>query len=214
VSHLPNGIHSVEYFQNGAWVPAQMDADMGQAFITSGLTAGGTDFQIRVRDVNDALLNNGRVYSFSLPASCSAQCGPAYTRVSYTTDTGPSSPPTTPPTSPPTSPPSTPPSSPPAAGGCSVTPAVASSWDTGYISNFTVTNTGTRPVAGWSVAFGFAGTQRVSNFWSSVVTQASAQVTATNAAFNGTLAPGGSTTFGMQVDGPNQAVANLRCTAT
>ncbi|MEN3361270.1 MAG: hypothetical protein V7637_5252, partial [Mycobacteriales bacterium] len=58
VSHLPNGIHSVEYFQNGAWVPAQMDADMGQAFITSGLTAGGSDFQIRVRDVNDALLNN------------------------------------------------------------------------------------------------------------------------------------------------------------
>jgi hypothetical protein len=218
VSHLPNGIHSVEYFQNGAWVPAQMDGDMGQAFITSGLTAGGTDFQIRVRDVNDALLNNGRVYSFSLPASCSAQCSPAYTKVSYTTDTG--TPPTSPPPTspPPTSPPPTspPPTSPPPAGGCSVTSAVASSWSTGYIADFTVTNGGSAPISSWAAGFSFAGSQRVSNFWNSVVTQAagSAQVNIVNQSFNGTIPAGGSTTFGMQVDGANQPLTNLRCTGT
>jgi hypothetical protein len=219
VSHLANGIHGVEYFQNGAWQTAQMNGDMGQSFIVSGLTAGGTDFQIRVRDVNDALLNAGRVYSFSLPAACANQCGPAYTRVSYTTGTG-TTPPTSPPPSspPPTSPPPTtpPPSSPPAGSGCTVSSSIASSWSTGYVNDFTVTNSGSAPASGWSVAFGFAGTQRVANFWSSVVTQpaGSAQVTATNAGFNGTLAPGATATFGMQVDGANQPLANLRCTAT
>jgi hypothetical protein len=215
VSHLANGIHGVEYLQNGTWQSAQMDSDMGQSFIISGLVAGGTDFQIRVRDAQDALLNNGRVYSFSLPASCASQCSPAYTRVTYTTGTTPptSPPPTSPP---PTSPPpsSPPPTSPPAANGCTVTPSVASSWDTGYISDFTVTNSGTAPISGWSVAFGFPGTQRVNNFWSSTVTQAagSPQVTADSAAFNSALAPGASTTFGMQVDGPNQPLTDLRCT--
>jgi Cellulose binding domain len=212
VSHLANGIHSVEYLQNGVWQSAPMDGDMGQSFIISGLVAGGTDFQIRVRDVNDALINNGRVYSFSLPASCATQCAPAYTRVTYTTGTAPPSSP--PPTSPPpTSPPPT--SPPPASSGCAVTASVASSWDTGYIGDFTVTNSGTAPIGGWSVDFGFAGTQRVSNFWSSTVTQAagSAQVTAGNATFNATLAPGASTSFGMQIDGLNQPLTNLRCTA-
>jgi Cellulose binding domain len=202
VSHLPNGIHGVEYLQNGTWQTAQMNGDMGQSFIISGLVAGGTDFQIRVRDGQDALLNNARVYSFSLPASCASQCSPAYTGVAYTTGA-------TPPTSPP-------PTSPPTASGCTVTPSVASSWDAGYISNFTVTNVGAAPISGWSVAFGFPGTQRVNNFWSSTVTQAagSPQVTADSAAFNSTLAPGASTTFGMQVDGPNQPLTDLRCTST
>jgi hypothetical protein len=221
VSHLANGIHGVEYFQNGAWQAAQMNGDMGESFIVSGLTAGGTDFQIRVRDVNDALLNSGRVYSFALPAACANQCSPAYTPISYTTGTGPTSPPTSPPPSspPPTSPPPTspPPTSPPPAGsGCSVTSTVASSWATGYVNDFTVTNGGSAPISGWTVGFTFAGTQRVSNFWSSVVTQAagSAQVSAVNQNFNGTLAAGGTTTFGMQVDGTSQPLANLRCTAT
>lgn len=87
VSRLPNGIHGVEYFADGAWQQAEMNSDMGQSYVIGGTTTGGTDFQIRVRDVTDTLINNGRVYSFSLPASCSP-CGPAYTQVSYTTSDG------------------------------------------------------------------------------------------------------------------------------
>ena len=29
ISHLPNGIHGVQFFANGSWVSAQMDSDMG-----------------------------------------------------------------------------------------------------------------------------------------------------------------------------------------
>ena len=68
ISHLPNGIHGVQYFANGVWNNATMDGDMGQAYILSPTTSGGTQFQIRVLDSADTLINNGRVYTFSLPA--------------------------------------------------------------------------------------------------------------------------------------------------
>ena len=117
MSHLPNGIHGVEYFANGAWQQAQMNSDMGQSYIIGGTTTGGTQFQIRVRYVADSLVNAGRVYNFSLPASCAAQCSPAYTSVTYTTGTGTGTPSPVPgsPTAPPASqtPPVTPPTMPP-----------------------------------------------------------------------------------------------------
>ncbi|HEX3650209.1 MAG TPA: cellulose-binding protein, partial [Pseudonocardiaceae bacterium] len=68
ISHLQGGIHGVQYFANGTWQSATMDGDMGEAYILSPTTAGGTQFQIRVTDAGDALINNGRVYTFSLPS--------------------------------------------------------------------------------------------------------------------------------------------------
>src|SRR5262249_25782461 len=88
VSHLANGIHGVEYLAGGVWQTAQMNSDMGESFIIGGTASGGNQFQIRVRDVNDALINNGRVYSFTLPASCGSSCPTPYTGVSYTTSGG------------------------------------------------------------------------------------------------------------------------------
>ncbi len=105
--------------------PASMNSDMGQSYIIGGTTSGATQFQIRVHDVTDALINGGRVYSFTLPDSCSAQCSPAYTQVSYTTGTGSAPSPT----------PSSPPSPSPSfhgTGGCTVTPSVVGSWNGGY----------------------------------------------------------------------------------
>jgi len=51
-------------------------------------TDGDTNFQIRVRDANDQLINGGRTYQFSLPASCGSNCSAAYTATSYTTSSG------------------------------------------------------------------------------------------------------------------------------
>jgi Cellulose binding domain len=85
VTHLPNGIHGVEYQVNGAWQAAQPNADMGQAFIIGATQSGGTTFQIRIRDASDQLLNGGRTYTFSLPASCAQSCGGPFTAVTYTT---------------------------------------------------------------------------------------------------------------------------------
>lgn len=84
IAHLPNGIHGVEYFSNGSWQTATMDADLGDDYIVLPTSSGGTQYQVRVRDVTDQLINNGRVYLFSFPASCGSQCGPPFTQVPYT----------------------------------------------------------------------------------------------------------------------------------
>ncbi|MFD1048469.1 cellulose binding domain-containing protein, partial [Kibdelosporangium lantanae] len=195
VSHLPNGIHGVEYLgADGTWQRAQPDSDMGEAFIIGPTTTGGTAYQIRVRDVDDALVNNGRVYNFSLPSQCSSNCSAAYTGVTYTTGTGGG------------------PTDPPPASGCSATAAVTSSWSGGYQMEVTVKNNGSSSIAGWSTTFGFAGDQRLANSWNVVATQSGQQVTATNQTYNGNLAAGASTTWGATVNGANQPLTGMTCT--
>jgi hypothetical protein len=87
ISRLPNGIHGVDYFANGTWHAAAMNGDMGQSYILAPTVAAGTQFQIRVHDVTDALVAGGRVYNVALPGSCLPQCNTPYTQVSYTTST-------------------------------------------------------------------------------------------------------------------------------
>ncbi len=81
INHLKNGIHGVEQLINGVWTAMPMNTDMGQAYILQG---GSTHFQIRVRDVNDELINGGRVYSFDLPSVCNGKCSAAATPTTYT----------------------------------------------------------------------------------------------------------------------------------
>jgi endoglucanase len=60
----------------------------------------------------------------------------------------------------------------------------------------TVTNTGSTPWTSWRLGFTFPGNQQVTQGWSATWSQTGATVTATNAAWNGALAPGGSTSLG------------------
>ncbi|GCF09991.1 cellulose binding domain-containing protein [Dictyobacter arantiisoli] len=85
VTHLANGIHGIEYYQNGAWVKAPMDSDMGDDYVILPTTAGSSSYQIRVRDASDQLINNGRIYSFSYPTSCGTSCSAPYLAIPYTT---------------------------------------------------------------------------------------------------------------------------------
>jgi hypothetical protein len=89
VSHLANGIRGVEYRQDNKWVSAKMNGDMGESFIIGGTANGAATFQIRVRDVNNQLINNGRIYSFTITSACgSGSCSGAYTPTTYTTSAG------------------------------------------------------------------------------------------------------------------------------
>lgn len=81
INHLPKGIHGVEQLINGTWTAMPMNTDMGQAYILQG---GSAHFQIRVRDVNDELINGGRVYTFDLPAACNGKCSAPATQTTYT----------------------------------------------------------------------------------------------------------------------------------
>jgi expansin (peptidoglycan-binding protein) len=205
ISHLPNGIHGVEYLAGGTWQQAQMNSDMGQSYILAPTTPGGVEFQIRVRDASDALINDGRIYSFTLPSSCSPQCATAYTQVAYATSTTPTPNPTQSdivptPTSTPTQVPGT---------ACRVTYAV-NDWGSGFTGTVTIANTGTTAVGGWTLRFAFPGNQQVGQGWSATWAQTGAGVTAANASFNGTIAPGASTQIGF--NGPYSG-ANPRPTA-
>jgi len=229
VSHLANGIHSVEYYSGGTWQTAKMNSDMGESYIIAGLTSGGTNFQIRVRDVNDQLINGGRVYSFSLPSACGTQCSPAYTATTYTTSDGSTSPttppttapttppttaPTTPPTTAPTTPPTTAPTTPPTtapAGSCSASSAVVSSWSGGFQSTVTV-KAGNAPISSWTAKWTFTNGEQVTQLWNGTYTTSGSTVTVHNASYNGSVAANASTTFGYTGSGTPAAVA-VTCTS-
>jgi hypothetical protein len=228
VSHLANGIHSVEFLQGGVWQTAQMNGDMGQSFIIGGTTAGTNQFSIRVRDVTDALINGGRVYNFTLPASCGSSCGPAYTQVTYTTGnpTGTSTPPVTttttttttsrPPTTTTTSrPPTT--TTTTSSGGktCAATYAITNTWGNNFQAEVVVRNTGASALASWRVNWTFANGQSIFNIWNGTLTPNGSAVAVSNVSYNGTVGANGSTSFGFQAtfSGTN-AVPALACTAT
>ncbi len=91
ITHLKNGIHGVDYWDGTAWVKAKMNGDLGQAYIIgpTEIVNGyepGRNYRIRVYDVNDQLINNGRIYVFSFPESCGSSCTEAFLEVPYTVE--------------------------------------------------------------------------------------------------------------------------------
>ncbi|SER14425.1 mannan endo-1,4-beta-mannosidase [Lentzea xinjiangensis] len=67
----------------------------------------------------------------------------------------------------------------------------------GFTASVTITNTGTGAVNGWTLAFSYPSGQRVTlPGWGAAFTQSGADVTATNLAWNGTLAPNASANIG------------------
>ena len=80
-------------------------------------------------------------------------------------------------------------------GGCKVT-YTANSWGSGFTANVTVTNTGSTAWTSWKLAFTFPGNQKVTQGWSATYSQSGSAVTVTNAAWNGSVPAGGSTSIG------------------
>lgn len=71
-----------------------------------------------------------------------------------------------------------------------------SDWPTGFTATLTVRNTGNAPVDGWTLRFAFPSGQQVTQAWSGTATQQGAQVTVTNAAWNGRIPAGGEVQLG------------------
>jgi endo-1,4-beta-xylanase len=100
-----------------------------------------------------------------------------------------------------------------AARACSATFAIANSWGTGFQATITVTNTGTSSTAGWTVTWTWPGSQSIANSWNATLTSSGTAVTARSMSYNGVIAAGGNTTFGLQVNG-SSATPTLTCTAS
>ncbi|MDO0937936.1 glycoside hydrolase family 6 protein [Streptomyces sp. DG2A-72] len=82
-----------------------------------------------------------------------------------------------------------------AAVPCTVDYKVQNQWDTGFTTAVTVTNNGAAKSA-WAVKWSYAGNQKITNGWNAKFSQSGAAVTAANESYNGTLAAGGSISFG------------------
>ncbi|MBY8872402.1 cellulose binding domain-containing protein [Micromonospora sp. PLK6-60] len=119
--------------------------------------------------------------------------GLAVNSFSQSVNTGGTNPPptTTPPPNPTTPPPS-------GSSSCSVKYTSTNVWNNGFTAEVTITNTGSGTINGWTLNYNLPGGQTITNSWNATVTQSGSAVTARNAGYNGTLAPGASTNFGYQ----------------
>ncbi|MFG2459789.1 PHB depolymerase family esterase [Streptomyces sp. NPDC048523] len=94
----------------------------------------------------------------------------------------------------------------PQPGACKVT-ATTNAWNTGLTASVTVTNTGTTTVNGWKLAFSLPAGQTITNGWGATYTPSSGAVTATNATYNGTIAPNASVSIGYQANHSGNSAA-------
>ncbi|BAL87525.1 putative glycosyl hydrolase [Actinoplanes missouriensis 431] len=106
-----------------------------------------------------------------------------------------SSPSSSPSPSSPSPSPSSPSPSSPGGQGCTATYAITGQWSGGFQGEIKVT-AGIAAINTWTVTWSFANGQKVSNAWSADVTSSGTTVTARNAAWNGKLAAGTTTSFG------------------
>ncbi|KOX13352.1 alpha-L-arabinofuranosidase [Saccharothrix sp. NRRL B-16348] len=91
----------------------------------------------------------------------------------------------------------------PATSTCAVTYRESANWGNGFVADLEIANTGTTPVAGWTLTYTWPTTwQQVSSGWNATWSQTGHQVSVAGTA---TLAPGSSTTAGFvgSYQGPN-----------
>ncbi|CCH16240.1 cellulose binding domain-containing protein [Micromonospora lupini] len=118
--------------------------------------------------------------------------------------------PTTPPTSsPPTSAPPTtsaPTTPPPSGAPCTATYRTVNAWSGGFQGEVTVT-AGTAAINGWTVTWGLNNGQSISQVWSGTLSTSGSTATIRNVSYNGSLAPGGTTSFGFLGSGTPAATS-------
>lgn len=112
----------------------------------------------------------------------------------------------------PTSPAAT---SPPAGGRCTATYRVVSQWSGGFQGEVSVRNDTTAATSAWTATFSFGSGQQISQAWNATVSQSGTAVTARNLSWNGSLAAGGSASFGFLASGNGGSpVPPVSCTVS
>ncbi|KGM15808.1 hypothetical protein N867_05380 [Actinotalea fermentans ATCC 43279 = JCM 9966 = DSM 3133] len=96
-------------------------------------------------------------------------------------------------------------------GACEAALTVPNAWPGGYQANVTIT--ASEAITGWSTTLTLPSGSAINNLWSGVNVGTTGSVTVTNAAWNGTLGAGASTSFGFVGVGTPPAAGSLDCTA-
>ncbi|MDT5022889.1 MAG: hypothetical protein QOI33_3413 [Mycobacterium sp.] len=84
------------------------------------------------------------------------------------------------------------------AAAATATLSVQSTWQTGFIARFTITNSSTLPLSDWKLEFDLPVGESVSHTWNSTLSQSGTHYVLTPANWNRVIAPGGSATGGLR----------------
>jgi cellulase/cellobiase CelA1 len=84
------------------------------------------------------------------------------------------------------------------AAAAAATLSVSSTWQTGFIAHFTITNSSAVPLTDWKLEFDLPVGESVSHTWNSTVTRSGTHYVLTPANWNRIIAPGGSATGGLR----------------
>jgi len=108
--------------------------------------------------------------------------------------------------------PSTAPSTPPPPA-CVAEFKVTNAWPDGYQAEVTVRGDDQPSLARWTVRWELPAGHSIDNLWNGVLSREGSSVTVTNAGWNGTVAAGATTTFGLVAKAPKGSAArpNLSC---
>ncbi|MFI9010902.1 CotH kinase family protein [Actinosynnema sp. NPDC053489] len=102
----------------------------------------------------------------------------------------------------------------PGGGRCSAAYTVVNRWTGGFQGEVRVT-AGTSPISNWTVSWSYANGETVTQAWNATVTSQGSTVTARNAAHNGSVGAGASTTFGfLGSTSGSPGTPALTCTAS
>jgi beta-glucosidase len=88
------------------------------------------------------------------------------------------------------------------------------SWGNGFTATITVKNTGTVAITGWRVTWAWPDGVQLANGWNATFARSGTTQSASSLPWNGSLAPGASTSFGVQGSGTGLQVPALTCVAS
>ncbi|WP_405583589.1 lytic polysaccharide monooxygenase [Streptomyces sp. NBC_01190] len=100
-------------------------------------------------------------------------------------------------------------------GSCMAMYAITSAWSGGFQGEVTVMNHGTSPSSHWKTTWTLGTGTQINSVWNGAQSISGGVITVTNAAYNGTIPPGGaSTTFGFTANstGNNLPAGSISCT--
>ncbi|MBY0441068.1 MAG: cellulose-binding domain-containing protein [Mycobacteriaceae bacterium] len=84
------------------------------------------------------------------------------------------------------------------AAAATATLAVTSTWQTGFIARFVITNSSMVPLADWRLEFDLPAGESVSHTWNSTLAQSGTHYVLRPANWNRIIAPGGTATGGLR----------------
>src|SRR3954469_9440253 len=85
-----------------------------------------------------------------------------------------------------------------------------SGWGTGYQGKYTITNGGSTTLTSWKIEVDVPAGGSISSAWDAAMTHSGQHYTFTNQSYNGTIAPGASTSFGF--NGAPESATPVNCT--